>query len=222
MKNLRDKLTFLRFVFKNLGILPRSEVSEIRTVFLCRHEAKDSIRNCKVSATDFLARTNCLHCCRKRTDFRQGSLDQLHLSLSPPGFTPRATVLSAPKPGYHINLPFRGFIGMSHSFSAHINVFCRARYLRMTKLWLSYSVIDSYFQQATWSVNQDPFYLSILKPATPNKIIAPLFSSFALNTLGDFFGRPPPTVVSRQHWYAAQLLTPSAPSPVRKESTPAV
>lgn len=41
MRQLMEKLTFLRFVFKNLSVLPRSEVSEIRTVFLCRHEEKE-------------------------------------------------------------------------------------------------------------------------------------------------------------------------------------
>lgn len=41
MKNLTEKLTFLRFVFKDLGVLPWREVSEIRAVFLCRHEAKE-------------------------------------------------------------------------------------------------------------------------------------------------------------------------------------
>lgn len=52
------KPTFLRPVFKNLGILPRCEVSEVRTVFLCEQKAKRVIFRLVKSNIHLLVKTH--------------------------------------------------------------------------------------------------------------------------------------------------------------------
>lgn len=53
-----QKPTFLRLVFKNLGILPRGEVSEVRTVFLCEQKAKRVIFRLVKLNVHFLVKTH--------------------------------------------------------------------------------------------------------------------------------------------------------------------